>query len=265
MNLTHSIETVRKLNLNVMGLLAKLGTQITRAVSGAGDPLSAVVGVLPTWRPAQDADTAELAVLLYNSPDSANTTGATLVSLALNNVPATIAQPTTMVAAYALDNVRGSANHVWEQFGRPIYPSEPQWQAMRDGMEVPQLSGFPANWSATYNLTLQLPGVVLLHACAKPTQAPPMPVNVRLHVTTSRTPAEVLVFWDEVSGHRCVSYEVLYSSPSAPTPIRVNNQPTIFRAFLHAQAGRTVAVGCYSIQARDYWGRASTATVPVCV
>ena len=265
MNKTNSIETVRKLNLNVMALLAKLGTSISRNVTGVGAPASATLGVLATLRPPAAGTTWEMAALLYNSDDSSPATGTTHVALRLNSIPHAIASGDTMVAAWQLDNANGSAAAVWDSFNKPVYPSASQWQAMRDAMEIPMVPGFPRPLSsaqASLGLQLPLPGVVLVHACAKPADAPGVVTGVRLHVTTSTTPPEVLVSWREVPADRCIkTYVVQYNTNDS----RLNKQDTIFTAFLHAQPGVARASGCYSIYAVDYWGRKGAASNWVCV
>lgn len=265
MNKTQSIEVVRKLDLNVMGLLAKLGTAISRNVSGAGNPNTQQLGIMATQRPATSNTTWELGVLLYNSADGLNLTGATEVELTLQHVPAAMASVNTIWTAYLLDNIHGSAAAVWNSYGQPVYPSPTQWQAMRDAMEVPVASGFPRPFSSSLTVTVPLPGIVFLHACAQPTGAPLPVATVKLHVTTSYTPPEVLVSW-QGSSDRCIrTYEVGYSTSAAGSATRVNRVDTIFRAFLHAQPGATRASGCYSVRAVDYWGRAGPASPTLCL
>lgn len=266
MNKTDSIETVRKLGLNVMAQLAKLGTRLSRNVTGLDDPLTAQLGMLATLR-EPDNSTWELAAVLYNSADSANITGTTSVTLALQDVPVALSGTAadTYMAAWILDNVNGSAASVWEQFSKPTYPTPDQWQAMRNGMELPMLPGFPRPLAASVELDVPLPGVVALHACARPAAAPEAPLGLKVHVTTSHTPAEALVYWREASDARCIAnYEVLYTPTVGGSLVPLDKLDTIFTAYLHAQQGST-AVGCYAVRARDYWGRTGAATPQVCV
>jgi hypothetical protein len=266
MNETHSIETVRKLNLNVMALLAKLGTTISRNMTGVDDPASGSLGALATLRAPAGGAGWELAAMLYNSDDSSSNTGLTVVDVAFNAVPATVAMSDTMVAAWQLDNFNGSAAAAWDSFNQPVYPSPLQWQAMRDAMEVPMVPGFPRPMAPSLAVQVPLPGVVLLHACAKLARGPGVVSGVRLHVTTSSTPPEVLVSWREAPADRCLqTFVVQYSASRGGTAARINSKDSIFTAYLHAQPVGSPASGCYSVYAVDYWGRKGPASDPVCV
>lgn len=266
MNETRSIETVRKLSLNVMALLAKLGTTISRNMTGLDDPASANLGALATLRAPADGAGWELAAILYNSDDSSSNTGQAVVNVTLNAVPAAVATSDTLIAAWQLDNFNGSAAAAWDGFNKPVYPSPSQWQAMRDAMEVPMVPGFPKPMASSLTVQVPLPGVVLLHACAKLTRGPGAVSGVRLHVTTSSTPPEVIVSWREAPADRCLqTFVVQYSASRGGSAARINNKDSIFTAHLHAQPVGTPASGCYSVYAVDYWGRKGPVSESVCV
>ncbi|XP_058972309.1 alpha-L-iduronidase-like isoform X3 [Pocillopora verrucosa] len=119
--------------------------------------------------------------------------------------------------------------------------------------------------SSTLNLhlTLPLPGVSLLHVCAKTVSAPPKVEGVRL---ISVSPYEVLVVWKDVPSRCITTFEVLYSEKSPGGPFkRVNEIDVIFTSFHHmmSQADRNNVEGWYSIVAVDYWGRYSPGSVPI--
>jgi hypothetical protein len=233
MNLTHTVEVVRKPVINVMLLLSLLGDRISRSVQGAGDPMTSTVGVLPTLR--FGAATNELAILVYGSMDSSNSTGNVSVQLSLTNLPDL--GSSVAIAMDLLDNSHGNAYGTWQAQGEPLYPTAAQFAAMRASMEIPQLPGYPqqvAQLPTQFALTVPVPGVVLLHACARPASGPGAVTNVRLHVTPTVAPPEVLVMWEEPAGERCLLTYRLYWLAAAGEPQNVITRNTTVTVFVHA-------------------------------
>jgi hypothetical protein len=263
MKLTHSVELVRKPALSVMGFLAYLQDYITFAVQGVQPAAGATLGVMATCRTQSPA---QAGIVIYNSPDSAPTTGVTDVSLTLHwNVSQ------AQVAAFVLDNTRGNAMTAWERFGKPIYPNASVWQAMRDAAEIVLLDGFPRAWSPEQKveISVPLPGIVLLHMCADTPPALSAPTDVKLYVPRSTTPVEVLVSWSDeaMADSRCVlTFEVLYAVSAAAEYHRINRLNTIMNYYLHQQLDqKSSPVGCYRVAGVDYWGRTGAMSDAVCL
>ena len=172
--------------------------------------------------------------------------------------------PSARVATFLLDNTHGNCHTTWNQFGSPVYPTAAQFDAMRHAMEIPLLNIQPA--TATLDLDVTLPGVVLVHMCDDPGHVPAAVTNVRLHRTPTRSPPEVLVRWDDAV-NRCVqTYEVLYQPTGGQSWQRVNSPGTIFNSFIHANnATAFPATGCYTIVSVDYWNRSSAPSAAVCL
>eukprot|EP00043_Microstomoeca_roanoka_P012644 m.122801 g.122801 ORF g.122801 m.122801 type:complete len:532 (-) comp15552_c0_seq3:51-1646(-) len=272
MNATNSVEFVRKPVMNVMALLSLLGNQSSVLLGGVGPSNSSDIGMIPSLRISVEGD-LETTLLMYYSKDSSSDTGAVNVSLMLHNLPEGICNQSTAAAVFVLDNTLGSAQAAWTAMGSPGLPSPQQFQAMRDAMEIPMLEGYPttiapaciSNTASSITLPLSLPGITALHLCTKPATAPLPPMNLRLHITTTPNPPEVLVYWTESPNTRCVlTYEV-YFTPPLGTEQRVNSKDTIFTAFIHAQANSAPAAGCYRVRVTDYWQRSSDFTPASCI
>eukprot|EP00051_Salpingoeca_urceolata_P016796 m.225227 g.225227 ORF g.225227 m.225227 type:complete len:667 (+) comp18783_c1_seq10:2107-4107(+) len=268
MNLTHTVEVVRKPVLNVMALLAKLGTRLYN-VTGTDPVKTATVGVIATTLSASSSEPVnELAVLVYNSDDSSNANGTTNLTLNLVDVPSSLSD--AAVAVFHLDNTHGSAYSAWQAMGRPTYPSAAQFATLRKAMEIPMaLSVLKTLPAEPLHLEVALPGVALVHACAKTYPEPEAPTGVRLHRTPTKTPPEILVRWQEPP-QRCVkTYVVQFMPQQDASPSRVNANDTIFTGFLHAmtadQAHAASNQPCYAVTTVDYFGRESKPSPSVCL
>ena len=87
-----------------------------------------------------------------------------------------------------------------------------------------------------------------------------------VHVTTTKSPPEVVVYWSEPTDARCILTYVVSFAATAQGPFhRVNEANTIFTAYIHAQPLASKATGCYQVTVVDYWQRSSSPTAPVCL
>ena len=278
MNATKTVEFVRKPVLNVMALLSLLGNTSTTAITGVEDSRTGSIGVVPSLRinsgAAGAVSPAEATVVAYFSKDSSDKQGQTAVTLMLEGLPAALAgDVNAMVCGWFLNNTHGSAQYAWQRQGSPHLPSASQLSELREAMEIPMLPLFPRPLSASHNgtavlhgLPLSLPGVVALHACARPVTAPRAVSNLRVHVTTTKSPPEVVVYWSEPTDARCILTYVVSFAATAQGPFhRVNEANTIFTAYIHAQPLASKATGCYQVTVVDYWQRSSSPTAPVCL
>eukprot|EP01045_Picozoa_sp_COSAG04_P001115 COSAG04_NODE_34_length_34523_cov_40.302446_29_plen_589_part_00 len=259
---------VRKPVLNVIGMLAKLGTSRV-AVGGLEDPDLAMLGGIAT----RDASSA--AVLLYSSQDSqaAPPDARTAVSLTLANLPPTMAAGKGAAAAlFLLDDAHGNALAAWEAQGRPLFPSAADFAQMRAASEIAMAPGYPKPLdrlrhaaddgpsAATASIAMRTPAVALLHVCAQQ-GTPPPPVNVSVHVTP--TPGTVLVKWQDSS--RCVATFIIERSTEKDgTYQRVNGVDTVWLSFIHASGPAARGPGCYRVRTKDYWGAVSAPSPAAC-
>ena len=195
------------------------------------------------------------------------------------------------------------------------YPTPQQFEALRRASELPVLSRVNFTVTSTpmvLETTLPQPAVSLFHICslaansddtsATPPLAPSAVSNVSVRATPTVNPPTVFVRWDApAAGSGCIqTYEVMYSPTRTGEFRRVNDDDTIFLAFVHAQAsssssssssspslpssspsssswrgpGRTVwpalgarpeASGCYAVRAVSVWGGVGVMSDPVCL
>jgi len=217
---------------------------------------------------------AELSVLLYRNHDVQNcttTSAASVVSVALSGLqmaPNEGGLP-PMGVSYLIDQ-DASRNPMakWLHMGSPTYPTADQFAQLRESAELQAVAG-PMPLQQSEELTLELevpcPGVLLHHICAAPAAAPAAVEALRLHLTPTRSPVEVLVYWKGLESNCLLTYEVFYSPVAGGKYHRANQFDTVFSSFVHAQVGTNVAAGCYRIRAVDYWGRQGGLSEEVCV
>ncbi|EDQ91139.1 uncharacterized protein MONBRDRAFT_23268, partial [Monosiga brevicollis MX1] len=259
-NATQSIASFRKLSLNVMALLSLLGDRVTLATTGTASPDTDIIGTIATVR--GDAASREVAVLLYASNDAANDTIDFTVLLNASHWPSF--SDGAVAVAFALDDAHGSAFAAWQAQGAPTFPSVAEREAMRQAAEIPLVAGFPQPVSEPeWRFNIPAPGLVLLHVCEQ-RAAPAALAAPRLHVTTTRSPPEVYILWNDAPDRCLLTYEVMYSATSRSDAIRVNPVATRFTAYLHVQNG-TLAQGCYSVTVTDYWGQSSPPSPVTCL
>ena len=118
------------------------------------------------------------------------------------------------------------------------------------------------------------PGLALVHLCAKPASPPATVTRVRLHIpprAAANSTQSLLLQWDanDDETHRCLASYAVYCGDQLISGAR----GTLFTAFAHTQnyshhgdSGRSgnSTPCCYSVTARDFWGRASIPSKPVC-
>jgi len=269
MNHSHprKVEFVKKPVLNVMGLLALLGDQqIKTHLTLANNDSD--FGVMASLRKPQMFSTSndwELAAILYNSNDTSGRTSVSQVNISIVNLP--LRQDLVFVV-YKLDNRHGSPFQVWQQMGSPVFPTDDQFKQLRLHQEPVRTVG-PTILSSYQRfsivLTLPLPGISLVHICAKTASTPLKVEGLRLYSVSSY---EVLVTWADVQSRCILTFEVLYSVKSARGPFhRVNEVDIVFTSFHHllSQEDMRFPQGWYVIIAVDYWGRRSPTSQPVAI
>lgn len=266
MNHSHprKVEFVKKPVLSAMGLLALLGDQQIKSLVTTHNSDNDV-GVMASVRKPQmysDITDWELVAILYNSNDTSGRTAISQVIVSVVNLPV---KEDLVFVVYKLDNAHGNPYQLWKEVGSPVFPSDDQFNELRRHQEPVRTIGPSSLSSNPFNISLNvpLPGISLMHVCAKTTAPPPKVVGIRLITVSSY---EVLVTWTDVPS-RCIrSFEVLYSVKSSHGPFnRVNEIDIIFTSFHHvlSQDNRRHAQGWYVIVALDFWGRRSLPSDPV--
>jgi len=157
-----------------MGLLALLGDlQINsqvRTVDANSD-----FGLLPTVRlPLQIPSSSqwELAVIFYNSDDTSRRRSVSQVNITVVNLPLL---KEMIFVVYSLDNENGNPYQLWKHMGSPVFPTDDQLRELRLHQEPVRTTGPTALSSQSqFNLSmmLPLPGIKLIHICAKSISSP---------------------------------------------------------------------------------------------
>ncbi|XP_044184138.1 alpha-L-iduronidase-like isoform X2 [Acropora millepora] len=262
MNYSHprKVEFVKKPVLSVMGLLALLGDlQINsqvRTVDANSD-----FGLLPTVRlPLQISSSSqwELAVIFYNSDDTSQRRSVSQVNITVVNLPLL---KEMIFVVYSLDNENGNPYQLWKHMGSPVFPTDDQLRELRLHQEPVITTGptaLPSQSQFNLSMILPLPGIKLIHICAKSNSSPSQVEGVRLIVVSSY---EVLVTWRDVQSRCILTFEVLFSIKSAKGPFkRVNEVDVIFTSYHHTLSedkDRSASQGWYAVVAVDYWERRS--------
>ncbi|XP_067043099.1 alpha-L-iduronidase-like isoform X1 [Acropora muricata] len=262
MNYSHprKVEFVKKPVLSVMGLLALLGDlQINsqvRTVDANSD-----FGLLPTVRlPLQISSSSqwELAVIFYNSDDTSQRRSVSQVNITVVNLPLL---KEMIFVVYSLDNENGNPYQLWKHMGSPVFPKDDQLRELRLHQEPVRTTGptaLPSQSQFNLSMMLPLPGIKLIHICAKSISSPSQVEGVRLIVVSSY---EVLVTWRDVQSRCILTFEVLFSIKSAKGPFkRVNEVDVIFTSYHHTLSedkDRSASQGWYAVVAVDYWERRS--------
>ena len=119
-----TLQGMRKAPFNAFKLLGYLGPK--RLMSGGGTGADGV-DAMATMSTAGD----ELQILVYDYYATLNTTGTDMVTVTLNNLPATLSGNSVFVTQFLVDETHSNPYSVWNSQGKPTNPTEAQWQAMK--------------------------------------------------------------------------------------------------------------------------------------
>ncbi|KAK2837635.1 hypothetical protein Q5P01_014847 [Channa striata] len=257
------VQLIRKPVLTVMGLLALLGeTQVPMQMSNsAGSRNNSTIGVLAsTHKPKilYGSDSWQAAVLVYNSDDNSTSNNTDSVTLTLKGLSA---YKGLVYVTYYMDNTATNPYQLWQNMGRPDYPTAEQFRQLRS-VQDPRADGpweVPAGDTLTLTAKLPVPSVLLIHVCAQP-KATPDQVN-GLHFIRI-TKGQVLIVWsDHCVDSKCIkTFEVEFSTDNE-TFSRINAQDTIFTSYVYSPVDQGVD-GLYRVRAVDYWGRPGMYSLP---
>ncbi|XP_063963644.1 alpha-L-iduronidase-like isoform X2 [Lytechinus pictus] len=277
-----SVQTIKKPVLSIMGLLSLLGEQQVEVndfsyqvkADTGGD-----IGVLATIHSPTHSggrDSWQASILIHNSADTDNMTGTDNIQLEVTGVNPSLTTNMADLAVelvyveYLLDNTHGNPAAFWRKYGSPVYPTRKQFKEMRDNQEPVRIAG-PETFTPpemTFNISLNKPGVSLIHVCAKSSLAPEKVTGLRLHQYTA---SDVLVIWDDSNiTTRCIlTYDVEHSSTGSEGSYqRINSVDLIFTAFVYSPDEDSNGIlsgisGWYRVRAVDYWNRAGPYSDPV--
>ncbi|KAK3717330.1 hypothetical protein QZH41_011573, partial [Actinostola sp. cb2023] len=180
MNTSHprKVEFIKKPVLSVMGLLAMMGDQQvfaeTRYLHDNHISVNDDLGIMASIVSGASNDW-ELAALMYNSDDTSNRTGMSVVNVNVIGIP--VAKDILYVI-YQIDNYHGNPYEIWRKMKSPVFPTEDQFHKLRSHQDPVRTVGplsLPPDVDygiVSFKLQIPLPGVALLHLCSKPLTPP---------------------------------------------------------------------------------------------
>ena len=119
-----TFQGMRKASFNAFKLLHYLGPKRLMSSGGTGgDGVDAMATI--------SANSDEVEILFYDTYATLNTTGSDMVTVTVNNLPATLAGKSVFVTQFVVDETHSNPYSVWNSQGKPTNPTEAQWQAMR--------------------------------------------------------------------------------------------------------------------------------------
>ena len=253
------VHFVKKPALIVMGLLAKLGDeQISKFY------VNDKVGGFSSLCVSRSCLNFEISTILYNSADTDLSTGLSSVQLNYYNL-----HRTKMFSNGSASNVRAvvcnlnnqdtNPSKIWEQLGKPDFPTPSQFVLMHEH-EGPSCSDplpvkFNEKGEFSTNILIHLPGVALHHICwiNASTNGPGKPTNLSAF---NITVGQVLLTWKDAKiGTKCIkTYLVEFAPAFKPAEFAVVNRAKIlFNSFTYI--GFNPIAGYFRVQAIDYWDR----------
>lgn len=264
---------------SVMSLLSLLGEKQvqTTVTDDSGKPVTedAQFGVLSSVHIPDipgTSDSWQVASLVYFSNDTGPEKDGTHVDVFMDINPPSWASQDIVLVSWLLDNTLGNPYAIWEQYGKPDYPTLEQMTEMR-GIE---------GASALFNITvktgyqylgkffLQEPAVLLVHACSRPAYQPDQPNNVNVYNITA---GQVLITWsDGCVNSRCIlTYDIQYSKTDdqgSYVSIVTAGRRHLATSFVYTPAPKQgispdeLVVGFYKVRAIDYFINYSEFSLP---
>ncbi|XP_041370687.1 alpha-L-iduronidase-like isoform X2 [Gigantopelta aegis] len=268
------VQYIRKPVHTVMGLLSKLGEKQLNVkitdVSGKEIKNDSHFGVLATLHEADgysEADSWQVAILMYNSNDTGSSNNDAYVTLHLSVIPPNITD--LIFAAYTVNQDFVNPFNIWVAQGKPMFPTRNQFREMRK-QEDPYLVDFhPIKQGEILlqKLSLVEPAVTVVHICAKPKGRPDQVPEITIYNITT---GQVLIRWSDKCVHsKCVlRYEVEFSAKSSGGPYkRINDKDSYFPVFVYSPfpeepPSDARVCGYYRIRAVDYWKTPGDYSIP---
>ncbi|XP_045189835.2 alpha-L-iduronidase-like [Mercenaria mercenaria] len=264
---------------SVMGLLSLLGEkQIQTSISDDSGRLvsdDGEFGVLSSvHNPAfkGTSDSWQIASLIYFSNDTGPQKGSTHVDVYMDINPPSGASQEMVLVSWILDNTFGNPYAIWEQYGKPDYPTLEQMTLMRGIEGAKALFNITVETGYQYlgKFFLQEPAVLLVHVCSKPSYQPDQPNNVNVYNITA---GQVLITWsDNCVNSRCVlTYDIQYSitdDEGSYISIVPEERRKLATSFVYTPSPKKgispddQVVGFYKVRAIDYFINYSEFSLP---
>jgi xylan 1,4-beta-xylosidase len=155
-----TFQGMRKAAFNAFKMLAYLGPK--RLMSGGGtgnDGLDAMATL--------SANSDELQILVYDTAAAFATTGSDMVTVNVSNLPTALAGKELFVTHFRTDETHSNPYNAWSAAGKPVNPTEAQWQAMKAHQHLELLSPITkatvtTSWTTSFAIPRHAGSLVLL-------------------------------------------------------------------------------------------------------
>ncbi|MFL5306977.1 MAG: GH39 family glycosyl hydrolase [Polyangia bacterium] len=160
-----TFQGIRKAAFNAFKLLNYTGP---KRLMSSGGTSSDGIDAMATMSAAGD----ELQILAYDTFAKLNTSGSDMVTINVNNIPASLAGKQVFVTQFVVDETHSNPYSVWVSQGKPGTPSEAQLQALRAAqhlalMQPTKTITLDATYSTSFTMNRQS-GTLLLLGVKRP-------------------------------------------------------------------------------------------------
>ncbi|KAH3707961.1 hypothetical protein DPMN_067382 [Dreissena polymorpha] len=173
---THFFQKPVYNGMELLSLLGEIEVQ-SKITYTNGEDLNTPLGVLAsTHTPVTNhtADSWQTTVLMYMSNDTGPQTDKAYVYLSIDIEPPRWASQELHMVGWWLDNTLGNSYKLWDEAGRPPYPTLELQHQMRTISNSPPIFNQPVQPGNQFigKFFIQEPSIVVVHVCSKP-DAPP--------------------------------------------------------------------------------------------
>ncbi|GIY49355.1 alpha-L-iduronidase [Caerostris darwini] len=248
------VEFVRKPVYAAFGLLSKLCPNVLSLNLTSDDQ------PLKNWGQefgaiATHCVSGNVVILLYNTADTFLNGTVARVDVNLE-IPKRKKIRAVRWAILEINNIKSNPYLVWENIGRPSYPSVEEFSLMKD-KEEPCMKG-PWDLQNSHNLEFHLnvlnPGVTLINICGKRKKISKV-TDIRFFQTWNKT---LQISWTDKHNSCVLTYNLLHNSCLHGPYNQVNKKRFKFPSYWHTcykKKNNCDIKGFYKIYAVDYWGR----------
>lgn len=179
----------------------------------------------------------------------------------VKNIPENDSSGKMLYFVEGIDNKRTNPSNIFDKLGRPAFPDDKTFEAMRQAQN-PMILSQPAKFvdgKIILGLQLMAPFILSIRICSENVRKPRRVKNLRLRRINTE---EIIIFWSEAFYYaRCIkTYEIFfkYSDNEGYQQIETKHIP-----FLYHQLKHTIP-GCFKIRSRDIFDRVSEFSDELC-
>ncbi|GAB6027569.1 hypothetical protein CHUAL_001810 [Chamberlinius hualienensis] len=188
-NMTMISNMIRKPVFILTGLLNFLGDNYGKVQIGHNHGTNAVsnshIGAVAAYRKIS-SNNFDYGVLIYNSGDTNSSNNPSNLTIRIEMPNMKLKRKSQMLwVLYQLDNNLTNPYQIWKHMGQPLQPNATQIQILRKHEGPHRLCQphkvEPISGKYVFHHSLMQPGVLVLHACHKPSNSPGKVTNIQIH------------------------------------------------------------------------------------